>query len=244
MRIFRPRRRNGARRSLTTQTPFPMHPRILLFLLLGMLPLFPTVHAQTKGDPARWMDEMAAFRKADSLQPPPTRGILFTGSSSIRLWHDLGDRFAGRKVINRGFGGSWLSDVVHYFPDLVLPYRPKTIVVYAGENDVADGRTAEMLVRDVDALLALRRKHLSKSKLVFVSLKPSPSRAEKLEEVRRANALIRQRLDGEKRAVFVDVFTPMLDAEGKAREELFGPDRLHMNAKGYDLWTQVLTPYL
>lgn len=221
-----------------------MHPRILLFLLLGMLPLFPAVHAQTKGDPARWIDEMAAFRKADSLQPPPTRGILFTGSSSIRLWRDLPDRFAGRKVINRGFGGSWLSDVVHYFPDLVLPYRPKTIVVYAGENDVADGRTAEMLASDVDALLALRRKHLPKSKLVFISLKPSPSRAEKLEEVRRANALIRQRLDGEKRAVFVDVFTPMLDTGGKAREELFGPDRLHMNAKGYDLWTQVLAPYL
>ncbi len=209
-----------------------------------MLPLFPTVHAQTKGDPARWKDEMAAFRKADSLQPPPTRGILFTGSSSIRLWRDLPNRFAGRKVINRGFGGSWLSDVVHYFPDLVLPYRPKTIVVYAGENDVADGRTAEMLARDVDALLALRRKHLPKSKLVFISLKPSPSRAEKLEEVRRANTLIRQRLDGEKRAVFVDVFTPMLDAGGKAREELFGPDRLHMNAKGYDLWTRVLAPYL
>jgi len=209
-----------------------------------MLPLFPAVRAQTPGDPARWVGEMAAFRKADSLQPPSTRGILFTGSSSIRLWHDLGDRFPGRKVVNRGFGGSWLSDVVHYFPRLVLPYRPKTIVVYAGENDVADGRAAEMLVQDVDALLALRRKHLPKSRLVFISLKPSPSRAGKLEEVRKANALIRQRLAGEKRAVFVDVFTPMLDADGKAREELFGPDRLHMNAKGYDLWTQVLTPYL
>jgi lysophospholipase L1-like esterase len=221
-----------------------MHPKIMLFLLLGMLPLFPTVYAQTKGDPTRWANDMAAFRKADSLQPPPNRGIVFTGSSSIRLWHDLADRFARRKVVNRGFGGSWLSDVVHYFPSLVLPYRPRTIVVYAGENDIADGRTAEMLAQDVDALLALRRKHLPKSKLVFIALKPSPSRAEKLEEVRKANTLIRQRLAGQKRAMFVDVFTPMLDADGKAREELFGPDRLHMNAKGYDLWTQVLAPYL
>jgi lysophospholipase L1-like esterase len=110
--------------------------------------------------------------------------------------------------------------VVHYFPSLVLPYRPRTIVVYAGENDIADGRPAEMLAKDVDALLALRRKHLPKSKLVFISLKPSPSRAEKLEEVRKANTLIRQRLAGQKKAVFVDVFTPMLDAGGKAREEL------------------------
>jgi lysophospholipase L1-like esterase len=117
-------------------------------------------------------------------------------------------------------------------------------VVYAGENDIADGRPAEGLVQDVEALLTLRQKHLPKSKLVFISLKPSPSRAEKLEEVRKANTLIRQRLAGEKRAVFVDVFTPMLDAQGVAREELFGPDRLHMNAKGYDLWTQVLAPYL
>jgi lysophospholipase L1-like esterase len=221
-----------------------MHPRILLFLLLGILPLFPAVHAQTKGDPARWQNDIAAFRKADSLQPPPAKGIVFTGSSSIRLWHDLADRFAGRRIINRGFGGSWLSDVVHYFPELVVPYQPRTIVVYAGENDIADGRPAEGLVRDVEALLALQQKHLPKSKLVFISLKPSPSRAEKLEEVRKANTLIRQRLAGEKRAVFVDVFTPMLEAGGKAREELFGPDRLHMNAKGYDLWTQVLAPYL
>jgi lysophospholipase L1-like esterase len=212
-----------------------MHPRLLLFLLLGILPLLPIVHAQTKGDPTRWQSDIAAFRKADSLQPPPTRGIVFTGSSSIRLWHDL---------VNRGFGGSWLSDVVHYFPQLVVPYRPRTIVVYAGENDIADGRPAEGLVQDVEALLALRQKHLPKSKLVFIALKPSPSRAEKLGEVRRANALIRERLAGERRAVFVDVFTPMLDAQGAAREELFGPDRLHMNPKGYDLWTQVLAPYL
>ncbi len=221
-----------------------MRHTFVFFLLLALLPLLPTVHAQTKGDPARWQNDIAAFRKADSLQPPPTRGIVFTGSSSIRLWHDLADRFSGRKVVNRGFGGSWLSDAVHYFPQLVVPYQPRTIVVYAGENDIADGRPAEALVKDVEALLALRRKHLPKSKLVFIALKPSPSRAEKLAEVRKANALIRQRLAGEKRAVFVDVFTPMLDARGTAREELFGPDRLHMNTKGYDLWTQVLAPYL
>jgi lysophospholipase L1-like esterase len=220
-----------------------MHPRIL-FLLLGILPLFPTLYAQTKGDPAQWQNEIAAFRRADNLQPPPTGGIVFTGSSSIRLWHDLADRFSNRRIVNRGFGGSWLSDVVHYFPELVVPYQPRTIVVYAGENDIADGRPAAGLLKDVEALLALRQKHLPKSKLVFIALKPSPSRAEKLEEVRKANTLIRQRLAGEKQAVFVDVFTPMLDARGTAREELFGPDRLHMNTKGYDLWTQVLAPYL
>jgi lysophospholipase L1-like esterase len=220
-----------------------MHPRIL-FLLLGILPLFPTLYAQTKGDPAQWQNEIAAFRRADNLQPPPTGGIVFTGSSSIRLWHDLAGRFSNRRIVNRGFGGSWLSDVVHYFPELVVPYQPRTVVVYAGENDIADGRPAAGLLKDVEALLALRQKHLPKSKLVFIALKPSPSRAEKLEEVRKANTLIRQRLAREKQAVFVDVFTPMLDARGTAREELFGPDRLHMNTKGYDLWTQVLAPYL
>jgi len=218
--------------------------RILIVLLLALLTIFPAVFGQTMGDPVRWQSDMAAFRRADSLQPPPAKGILFTGSSSIRLWHDLADRFSGRTVINRGFGGSWLSDVVHYFPGLVVPYQPKTIVLYAGENDIAEGRTAEMLLKDVETLLALRRQHLPKSKLVFLSLKPSPSRAGKLEEVRKANTLIRERLAGEKRAVFVDVFTPMLDAGGKPREELFGPDRLHMNDKGYDLWTAVLKPYL
>jgi lysophospholipase L1-like esterase len=213
-------------------------------LLLVILIWAPAAGAQTKGDPTRWENEISAFARADSLQPPPARGVLFTGSSSIRLWHDLPQRFSDRKVINRGFGGSWLSDAVYYFPRLVVAYQPKTIVVYAGENDIADGKTAEQLLKDFEELLSLRRKHLPKSKLIFVSLKPSPSRSSTLEEVRKANGLIRQRLTREKKAVFVDVFTPMLNERGEPREELFGPDRLHMNSKGYDIWTQVLAPHL
>lgn len=218
--------------------------KFLFFLLLVTLSWPVNTQAQTKGDPARWESEISAFGLADSLQPPPRKGVLFTGSSSIRLWEDLPGRFPGHKVINRGFGGSWLSDAVHYFPRLIVAYKPKTIVVYAGENDIADGKRAEQLLKDFEELLALRRKHLPRSKFIFISLKPSPSRAATLEEVRKANALIRQRLAGEKKAVFVDVFTPMLNERGEPREELFGPDRLHMNSKGYDLWTQALAPHL
>lgn len=221
-----------------------MHQRFAVLLLLVILPLLNGARAQTKGDPTRWENEISAFSQADSLQPPPKKGVLFTGSSSIRLWEDLPERFPGRKVINRGFGGSWLSDAVYHFPRLVVPYRPKMLVVYAGENDIADGKSPELLLQDFEQLLSLWRQHLPGSKLIFISLKPSPSRVGKLEEVRKANTLIRQRLEGEKRAVFVDVFTPMLDAEGKPREELFGPDRLHMNSQGYDLWTRLLKPYL
>jgi lysophospholipase L1-like esterase len=220
-----------------------MNPKIFAFLVLIVLPVL-RMPGQTAPNPVQWEKDIAAFERSDSLQVPVKKGVLFVGSSSVRLWNDLPKRFPGQKTINRGFGGSWLSDAVHYFDRIVLPYQPRTIVVYSGENDIAGGKSAQSLLKDFEALLSLKQKYLPESKLIFISLKPSPSRHERLDEMKKANALIRERMSREKRAVFVDVFTPMLDAAGKPREALFGPDQLHMNRLGYDLWTQLLKPHL
>jgi lysophospholipase L1-like esterase len=220
-----------------------MNPKIFAFLVLIVLPVLDSP-AQMAHDPRQWEEDIAAFERTDSLQVPVKKGVLFVGSSSVRLWDSLPQRFPGQKTINRGFGGSWLSDVVHYFDRIVLPYQPRTIVVYSGENDIAGGKSAQSLLKDFEALLSLKQKYLPESKLIFISLKPSPSRHERLDEMKKANALIREWMSREKRVVFVDVFTPMLDTAGKPKERLFGPDRLHMNRLGYDLWTQLLKPHL
>ncbi len=220
-----------------------MNPKNFAFLVLIILPVLNSP-AQTAHDPAQWEKEIAAFERSDSLQPPVKKGVLFVGSSSVRLWDDLPQRFPGQKTLNRGFGGSWLSDAVHYFDRIILPYEPKTIVVYSGENDIAGGKSARLLLKDFKKLLALKGKHLPGSRLIFISLKPSPSRFAKMKEMKKANHLISARMKKKKRAVFVDVFTPMLDAQGKPREELFRADRLHMNSSGYDLWTQIVRPHL
>lgn len=213
---------------------------ILLFILL------PTGVFCQSGEhtPATWKNDIASFEKADKASKPPQKAILFTGSSSIRFWEDLPQRFPNKKVINRGFGGAYLSDVVYYFDRIVIPYRPRKIVVYAGENDIAGGKTADEVFQHFEALLRLWKQKASRSKFIFISLKPSPVRYEKISEVRKANELIRQRLKEEKRATFVDVFTPMLGPDGKPREELFRPDRLHLNKQGYDLWESLVRPYL
>ncbi len=215
-------------------------------VLCSFLLIFLTSYAfpQAKHDPLSQEKNIAAFERADSVKRPPRRGTLFTGSSSIRLWDDLDRRFPKRKVINRGFGGSWLSDLVYYFDRVVVPYHPKKIVIYAGENDIAGGKSAEELAQDFESLLNLWRQKLPRSKLIFISLKPSPVRFNKIGEVKKANELIRQRLQNEKNATFIDVFTPMLGPDGKPREELFKKDRLHMNIKGYDLWEPLIRPFL
>ncbi len=210
---------------------------LLIFLASQAFP-------QAKHDPLSQEKDIVAFEKADKVRRPPRRGTLFTGSSSIRLWDDLDRRFPKRKVINRGFGGAWLSDLVYYFDRVIVPYQPKKIVIYAGENDIAGGKSAEELAKDFESLFTLWRQKLPRSKLIFISLKPSPARFDKIAEIQKANELIKQRLQNEKRAVFIDVFTPMLGPDGKPREELFKEDRLHMNIKGYNLWEPLIRPFL
>ena len=193
------------------------------------------------GSPA-FAADIAAFEAADARDPQPQGGVLFVGSSSIRLWPALATDFPGVHVVQRGFGGSEISDVVHYAPRIVLPYKPRLIVFYAGDNDLNAGESPESVLRDYQSFVELVWQSLPETRIAFVSIKPSGSRWALVDKMRRTNEMIRAYTARDPRLSYVDVFTPMLAADGKPREELFVADRLHLNARGYALWRQVLLP--
>ena len=192
---------------------------------------------------ADWEQDMQRFAALDAASPPPQHAVLFVGSSSIRLWDTLAADFPGVPVINRGFGGSELRDSTFYADRIVIPYAPRRIVIYAGENDLHAGRTPQQLEEDFRAFVRRVRRDLPKVRIAYISNKPSPSRANLLEAQRQANALIEAEA-GRLHVDYIDVFTSMLDTNGRPREELFGEDRLHMNRAGYELWRQKVAPYL
>jgi len=192
---------------------------------------------------ARWEAEIADFERQDAKSPPAENGILFVGSSSIRLWK-LGDHFADLPVINRGFGGSELADSVHFAPRIVLPYRPRTIVLYAGDNDLARGKSPEMVREDFEAFTRVVHEVLPETRIVFISIKPSPQRWALRSKMRAANQQIRAVAERDPRITFVNVASLMLGADGEPRAELFQADGLHLSAAGYRLWSSLLRPHL
>lgn len=192
---------------------------------------------------AEWETDMQRFAAEDARSPPPRGGVVFTGSSSIRLWETLAQDFPDVPVINRGFGGSELRDSTWYADRTIVPYAPRQIVIYAGDNDLHSGRTPQQLRADFIAFVERVRRDLPKAKIAYISTKPSPSRAQLLPVQREANALVQaeaRRLGVD----YIDIFTPMLDAAGQPDEALFVEDRLHMNAAGYAIWQRVISPYV
>ena len=169
---------------------------------------------------------------------------MFVGSSSIRLWTNLRQSFPKINVINRGFGGSRIEDTNYYFDRIVAPYNPRIIVFYAGENDVNDGLTPERVADDYKKFSQLVRQKFPKVKIIYISLKSSPSRWDKADKFRQTNNLIKAEIAKDKRAVFIDVFNAMLNEKGEPRRELFVTDMLHMNEKGYAIWKGLLEKHL
>lgn len=191
-----------------------------------------------------WQKEIAAFAEADKVVAPPKKAVLFVGSSSIRGWKTVQGDFPDYKILNRGFGGSHLEDVNYYAPQIVLPYKPKLIVLYAGENDVVAGKTPERVFADYRKFVALVREKLPKTRIVFVSIKPSPARWQFADKFREANSLIKSETEKDKGTIFVDVFSPMLNSKGEPKPEIFIGDKIHINAEGYKIWRETLAPHL
>ena len=225
--------------------------RCLPAILLALLAACSSAPLTQSGPPripeqvtsADWEQDMQRFEAGDAETHPPRSAVLFIGSSSIRLWDALAADFPGVTVINRGFGGSEIRDSTWYADRIVIPYQPRKIVLYAGDNDLSNGRTPEQVRDDVRAFVNRVRRELPDVQIAYIANKPSPARAHLLDAQRQANALIQadaRRL----RVEYIDVFTPMLDALGQSRTDLFVEDRLHMNRKGYELWRDVLAPYV
>ena len=195
-------------------------------------------------DPLRFEKEIATLKTTDSLVEKK-KLILFTGSSSIRLWKDLKTSFLAYNIVNRGFGGSETSDLVYYFDQLILPYQPKKIFIYEGDNDINSGKTPERILSDMDQLMKLVRTKLSPSVKVFIiSPKPSIARWALKDKYVVFNAQLKAWTRTQKRVKFIDVWTPALDHDGKVLSDIFVADNLHMNKKGYDIWVKVIGPYL
>lgn len=217
--------------------------KLKLSLLLIALSFVLNVFAQ-KGFP--FDNEIRNFKHRDSLSFPKPDGILFIGSSSIRVWDDLEQRFPGAPIIKRGVGGSELSQLVKYYtPYILFPYHPRKIFIYDGENDIAAGETADSVFANFKVLWPMIRKKLPHAKIYFLSIKPSPSRVKFITEVTRANQKIKSYLANKPNSLYVDVNTALYK-EGTTMPDssLFRKDYLHLNSKGYDRWEKVLKPYV
>jgi lysophospholipase L1-like esterase len=193
---------------------------------------------------ARWEKDIRAFEAADKTNPPPQGAVLFIGSSSIKRWTDVAQAFPDHKVLNRGFGGSQLSDSVLFAERIVTPYKPKLVLLYAGDNDIASGRSPERVFSDFKAFVSKIHAALPDTRIAYIAIKPCPLREKFLDKVKTANHLIQDYTTSDKRLLFVDVFTPMLTKEGRPRADLCIKDGLHPNAQCYELWASLLRPVL
>jgi lysophospholipase L1-like esterase len=214
--------------------------KIQLVIVFIMLVAF------VKAQNAPFYSEIKAFKTQDNIHFPPKHAILFLGSSSFRKWTSVQKDFPAYKIINRGFGGSTFPDAIRYLDQIVYPYQPRQVLIYEGDNDLAssDKITADSVLNRFKELFFLLRKNLPKSRIDFVSIKPSPSRQGLAPEMEKANSLIKNFLEDKKNSGFIDVYHSMLDKNGLPDKSIFGPDNLHMNAKGYAIWQKIIEPYL
>ncbi|SMC67845.1 GDSL-type esterase/lipase family protein [Pedobacter africanus] len=209
---------------------------LILFLL--------TAFVISKGQNTPFYKDIQYFKKQDSIDFPPKKAILFIGSSTFTKWKDVNTYFPGHTIINRGFGGSSLPDVIRYVEDIVYPYHPRQVVIYCGENDFTGGASAEAVVERVGQLLKLIRKKYPRIQVTYISIKPSPSREKYWTLMREANARIAMMISKMKRTSYINTYDAMFNADGNIRSDIFLSDNLHMNAKGYAIWAKIMQPYL
>lgn len=213
--------------------------------LLGFLLFFVQQNVIAQIAPPFWND-IVHFKKLDSAQKPPANPILLIGSSSFTRWTDVQEYFPGYPILNRGFGGSTLPDLIRYFYEVVVPYQPKQVLIYCGENDLAssDTVTPHEVTKRFKTLYGMIRQYFPAAVISFVSIKPSPSRARIQQNVKAANKEIKAFIQTQKKATFIDIYDAMLDANGNMREELYVEDRLHMKPEGYRIWQKIILPHL
>lgn len=192
----------------------------------------------------QYENEIRAFEELDLAKPPPPNAVLFVGSSTIRLWPNLQADFPGITLIQRGFGGASFSDVLHFMDRIVIPYRPRKIVLYCGDNDLGFGWPQEQVIRNFKEFVTRVRAALPGTPIVFLAIKPSPHRWNLVNSMRFVNATISAMADKDPLLEYVDVFTPMLDADGQPISHFYIEDGLHMSPAGYAIWRDILEPSL
>lgn len=192
----------------------------------------------------QWEPTIREFEAAEKESPSPVGAVVFTGSSTIAMWATLQQDFPFVQTVNRAFGGSVYAEVAMFAHRIVAPLAPSLVVAYAGDNDLASGLSPEQILVDVDNFVAVIRQAQPGVPMIFIGVKPSPSRANLMPAMRRTNELLRAYAAAHAPMLYVDMFDAMLDAQGRPRPELFLEDMLHMNAAGYALWRDILGPVL
>jgi len=214
------------------------------YLLVVLLMFTVNSFSQSQNpDPQRFKEDIIGFMAYDAKNSFLPNSVLFAGSSSIGLWNSA-KAFPNLYVINRGFGGSHISDQLFYYEDVVKKYKPSKIVFYCGDNDIADGKSADQVVNDFIALFENIKADIPPVKIFYLPIKPSLARWNWWGEMNKANQIIKKRCDSEDMLFFVDIATPMLNEQGSPDSSFFEEDGLHLNENGYALWNKVLSEFL
>lgn len=216
---------------------------MLRFLLVLAFALPAFAQAPPADSFAKWETEIAGIEKRLKDKPPAKESIFFAGSSSIRMW-DVKKSFPDMPVVNVGFGGSQIRECTHFAARTILPFEPKTIVFYAGDNDLVAKRTPDQVRDDFREFAKTIHAKLAKTTIYFVSVKPSPKRWSLYSQATKANALVKEDCGKDERLKYIDVVEPMLGKDGMPNPDIFLADNLHMNEKGYEIWTGILKPLL
>ena len=201
------------------------------------------IGAQTNQDPNRFrkeIDQLVATNNSVSRE----NLILFTGSSSIKLWKDLQGAFPKHNVVNMGFGGSDMSELLYFTEDIITPFNPQQIFVYEGDNEIAKGKKPQEILASADSIVARVRAKIPNVEIVFISAKPSVSRWELKNDYIAFNQALKEWTSNQEKVRYADVWTPMLKKDGEVRNDLFVADNLHMNEKGYEIWQKVLRKFI
>jgi lysophospholipase L1-like esterase len=198
------------------------------------------------GNASFWESSIQKFEAQDRIHPPKPGAILFVGSSSINFWHSLPRDMAPLHVINRGFGGSQIDHVNHFADRIVLPYRPRAIVLYAGDNDLSWpwSKSPQTVRDDFKRFVSIVHTALPETWIYYVSIKPSPTRWSRWPIEQQTNRMIADFISTQDHVQFIDITPVMLNSQGKVHRELFRWDGLHMNSRGYALWTAIIKPIL
>lgn len=217
-----------------------------IIVLCALLPCLLALHAQTPAPqgPARWEKDIAAFEARDKTNPPPQNALLFIGSSTILLWKTLAQDLPSHQVINRGFGGSQIADAAYYVDRIVIPYKPKMVLLRSGGNDIFSGKSPEQVFADFQAFVAKVHAKLPKTDIVYISLSPSVARWNQWDKEVALNKMVKDFTRKNKRVKYLDTADISVGADGMPRPELFIADKLHLNAEGYKLLAARVRQYL
>lgn len=221
--------------------------KIKLFIIVLTAFIFQACPPQRKMlvmEKVRFENEIEAFEQQDKENGIDTKEILFIGSSSIRMWRTLQEDMQPLKVLNRGFGGATTPEVQYFYNRIVTPYKPRIVVVYVGENDIAEGKKPLEVYYAVQKLFRQIKSDFKNTKIVYLSMKPSIARWEMWEDFKQGNTAIKTMCEADTDYYYLETASVMLNADGSIRKDIFIEDGLHLNAKGYEDWTNMVKPLL